>query len=90
MVDYKLKTMDWEEEDCRPLLKWLQEFMSRHVRPEYLGLKTLSIKMEVSEGGFDLICETNRQMNEGSRSRVFSLVEGFIAGWTAGTSDKHG
>lgn len=76
-------------------MKKFNAFMKR-VEPSHVGVQYLKFHLQVDTGvdagpnSFDLVCETNKLMNQGSTQRVRNLAEGFIGGYTSNLPPESG
>lgn len=81
MVRDHIVTLNMSEENIRKFMKFFKAFMKKEVLPRYVGVTTLEFHIELAaKGGFNIICETNKQLNDASQLRVRNLTKGFIAG----------
>lgn len=89
MAKLVLQTLSWPDEDIRLFLPEYQAFMGKTIiNPTFLGVTKITYSLVVAcfpggspKGGFNLVVETNRQMNNNSRNHIRSLTRGFLGGW---------
>lgn len=77
-------TVQLNEEEARSFINEFQNFIKEDINPSFLGVSKILFRLELSQqGGFNVICETNKQLNQGSRSQIYALTRGFLHGWLA-------
>jgi hypothetical protein len=91
MATTPLIAIDLPEVQFRPFLEALQTFIKAEIlHLEWLGVKTLKFRAELRpasdmypKGGFEVIAETNKALNQGSTQQLRYLIRGFRGGWKA-------